>query len=530
MTTRRKISQLPGAGAIQTGDEVAIRRGNDNLKFDLGSAAGKTAAAPGAATSGQVPTVNSAGFIARGDGGTGEAFPSASNQYLGTNAAGQPGFHDLRGFALPVWSENAAYGLDAVVVENAEDHATIYRSLRPNNNAALSVSSSWQRLAVPPSRDPVGRDDISAADAGAYRALCINEDNDGLEWRLITYENLAAGTGGTGQVLTRLGTGIAWRDVKAISIGAGEITRDKIAGRAINAGKIDAAGSILSSHDSVLTAREVDGVDTLSWSSFFDPGNPRFDTNLSGLAHGSVYMGGAKYYSTSMFSDAENLPDRDLWFGRICNASQSQDSTYNYFGFLWRYDGYIYAAGYLVNNVGGSVHGTFYRRRRFSGLNIGDPATYTTFRGIAGLAVGDLAHYHIFGFNLTSVSFRGSTLTINQDLTFSARVGALFYAGKTIFHQGSVANNALLSNSDVETDETPEQFGVLTLGLGGQLSLPILNPLRNPYIGTNGTNSGRTLAFRINGTTYACRYDTDLKSLRNVSGSTLTNVTLHANE
>ena len=189
---------------------------------------GKTAATPGNATSGQVPTVNSAGVLAREDGGTGAAFPSASNQYLGTNAAGQPGFHPLQGFAIPVWTANDSYGINAAVVASTSDNATIYRSLKANNNDALSVNASWQRLAVPPSSDPVEKDDIDAAGAAEYKGLFLNAANDGLEWRLITYENLDAGAGGTGQVLTRTASGMAWREIAATSLGTGEVTLDKL--------------------------------------------------------------------------------------------------------------------------------------------------------------------------------------------------------------------------------------------------------------------------------------------------------------
>ena len=231
MTTRRKISQLPDAAAVQTGDEVAIRRGNTNLGLTLGSASGKTAATPGNATSGDIPTVNSAGVLAREDGGTGEAFPTASNRYLGTNAAGQPGFHALEGASVPVWVSGSTYGLGEIVAQASSQNARFFRSLKTNNSDTLLTEASWQAIGVPPTSEvPIRQAGIDAASGSTLNAVLANNGTLGnMEWKLVSPENMNAGSAGVDRTLISAGgQGMKWDLIRAGNIAAGAITADKL--------------------------------------------------------------------------------------------------------------------------------------------------------------------------------------------------------------------------------------------------------------------------------------------------------------
>ena len=231
MTTRRKISQLPDTTAVQAGDEVAIRRGDSNLGLALGSAATKTAAAPGSATSGQLPTANSAGVLAREDGGTGEAFPTASNRYLGTNSAGQPGFHALEGASVPVWVSGSTYGLGQIVAQAASQNARFYRSLKTNNTDTLLTEASWQAIGVPPTSEvPVPQTGINAANGSTLNAVLANNGTLGnMEWKLLSPENLDAGQPGVDRILISTGNqGMKWGLIEAGSLASGSVTSDKL--------------------------------------------------------------------------------------------------------------------------------------------------------------------------------------------------------------------------------------------------------------------------------------------------------------
>ena len=230
MTTRRKISELPSTSNI-AGVEAPASVGGTTYRVTLGTAAGKTAAAAGNAGAGEVPTCNSAGVIAREDGGLGERIPSASNQFFGTNSAGQPGFHLLSGASIPVWSSGNSYGDGELVIQASSAGARIYRSLKANNTDTLLTAASWQALGTPPtSETPTPQSGLDAAGGSTLHAALVNNGTLGeMAWELLGPENFNAGAAGVDRVLVSTGgQGMVWGLIRAGSIAAGAITADKL--------------------------------------------------------------------------------------------------------------------------------------------------------------------------------------------------------------------------------------------------------------------------------------------------------------
>ena len=131
MALNRNISDFPD-GSTDAGGDILINQSGATRKVAIGTAGYRSAGGD----AGNVPILDSNGRVARADGGIPDAFPTASNNYYGTNASGQPGFFAIGGAAIPVWASGNSYGENDVVAASSSANALLYRSTKTNNTDA----------------------------------------------------------------------------------------------------------------------------------------------------------------------------------------------------------------------------------------------------------------------------------------------------------------------------------------------------------------------------------------------------------